>query len=63
MFEMSRKVKASMLDFIQFFKRRDIAHYPGENVLVAPNELLGVCKSLDVEDALTDEHVIDILTR
>ena len=45
-----------------FFKRRDIANYPGENVLVASNELLGVCKSLDVVDALTDEHVIDVLT-
>ena len=63
MFEISREVKASMFDFIQFFKRMGIAHYPGENVLVASNGLLRVCKSLDVKDALTDEHVIDILTR
>ena len=62
MFKMSREVKASMIAFIEFFKRRGIANYPGENVLVASNELLGVCKSLDVVDALTDEHVIDILT-
>ena len=31
-------------------------------MLVSSNELLGVFKSLDVEDALTDEHVIDTLT-
>ena len=62
MFKMSREVKASMIAFIEFFKRRDIANYPGENVLVASNELLGVCKSLDVAGALTDEHVIDVLT-
>ena len=29
---------------------------------MSSNELLGVFKSLDVEDALTDEHVIDTLT-
>ena len=51
-----------MLGFIRFFKKRDISHYPEENVSVVSNELLGVCRSLDVEDALTDEHIIDILT-
>ena len=37
MFQMNREVKASMLYFIEFFKRKGIAHYPGENVLMAAN--------------------------
>ena len=28
MFHMSRKVKASMLSFIEFFKRKGMIHYP-----------------------------------
>ena len=61
-FQMSHEVKTFMLSFIEFFKRKGTAHYPGDNVLVAANELLGVSKSLDVVDALMEEHVIDILS-
>ena len=62
-FQMSRGVKAYMLSFIEVFRMKGIAHCPRENVLVAANKLLGVCKSLDVADALTEEHDIDSLTR
>ena len=33
-FQMSSKVKASMLSFIEFFERNGIGHYPLDNVLV-----------------------------
>ena len=59
---MSKKVKNAMLTFIEFFKKHGIAKYEGENVLVAAEQLLGVCKRLDAVKALTEEHVHDILT-
>jgi hypothetical protein len=62
MFEMSREVKEAMLSFIEFFKKKGVARYTGENVLVVQEELLGVCRRLDAVGALTDEHVMDILT-
>eukprot|EP00956_Cyclotella_meneghiniana_P028265 scaffold65213_cov39-Cyclotella_meneghiniana.AAC.4 len=51
-----------MISFIEFFKRKGVARYTGENVLVVQEELLGVCRRLDAVGALTDEHVMDILT-
>jgi hypothetical protein len=62
MFEMSREVKEAMISFIEFFKKKGVARYTGENVLVVQEELLGVCRRLDAVNALTDEHVMDILT-
>jgi hypothetical protein len=62
MFQMSREVKDAMLTFIGLFKRKGIARYPGENVLLASEEIMGVCKRLDAGKGLLDEHVIDILT-
>ena len=62
MFQMSKEVKNAMLTFIEFFKKHGIAKYEGENVLVAAEQLLGVCKRLDAVKALTEEHVHDILT-
>ena len=59
---MSKEVKNAMLTFIEFFKKHGIAKYEGENVLVAAEQLLGVCKRLDAVKALTEEHVHDILT-
>ena len=51
-----------MLTFIEFFKKNGIAKYSGENVLLAAEQLLGVCKRLDAVKSLTEEHVHDILT-
>jgi hypothetical protein len=62
MFQMSREVKDAMLTFIGLFKRKGIARYAGENVLLASEEIMGVCKRLDAGKGLLDEHVIDILT-
>ena len=62
MFELNRDTKESMLAYLGFFKKRGVAHYPGENVLVASNELLGVCNRLAAVDALTSEHVHDVVT-
>eukprot|EP00956_Cyclotella_meneghiniana_P009509 scaffold13164_cov56-Cyclotella_meneghiniana.AAC.1 len=62
MFEMSREVKEAMISFIDFFKKKGVARYTGENILVVQEELLGVCRRLDAVGALTEEHVMDILT-
>ena len=42
MFETSQEVMASMLNFVEVFKRRRITYYPGENVLLA--SFLGFAK-------------------
>ena len=47
MLQMSKEVKLAMLTFIEFFKKNGIAKYSGENVLLAAEQLLGVCKCLD----------------
>ena len=62
MFELNRDTKESMLGYLAFFRKRGVAHYPGENVVVVAKELLGVCKRLATVDALTSEHVHDVLT-
>ena len=61
-FEMKWDTKESMLVFLSLFKKRRVAHCPGENVLVATNELLGVCKRLSTVDVLTAKHVFDVVT-
>ena len=62
MFEVNRDTQESMQSFLQFFKKRGVAHYPGENVVVASAELLGVSKRLASVNALTSENVHDVLT-
>lgn len=62
MFSMSREVKEAMIVFLDLFKRKGIARYSGENVLVASEEVIGVCKRLDAAKGLLEEHVIDVLT-
>ena len=62
MFEVNRDTEESMKSFLAFFKKRGVAHYPGENVVVASTELLGVCKRLASVNALTSENVHDVLT-
>jgi hypothetical protein len=62
MFQMSREVKEAMLKFLDIFKRNGISKYTGENVLVASEEILGVCKRLDAVGSLQDEHVMDVLS-
>ena len=57
---MPKEVKNAMLAFIEFFKKYGIAKYEGENILVAAEQLLGVCKRLDAVGALTKEHVHDL---
>ena len=42
-FEMSREGKEAMLSFIEFFKKKGVARYTGENILVVQEDLLGVC--------------------
>jgi hypothetical protein len=61
MFMMSREVKEAMTKFLDIFKRNGISRYTGENVLVASEEIIGVCKRLDAVNALQEEHVLDIL--
>jgi hypothetical protein len=46
MFEMSREVKEAMLSFLEFFKKKGVARYTGENILVVQEEVLGVCRRL-----------------
>ena len=62
MFELNRDMEESMLGYLAFFRKRGVAHYPGENVVVVSKELLEVCKRLATVDALTSEHVHDVLT-
>ena len=62
MFHMSREVKDAMVKFLDLFKRRGVARYTGENVMVVQEELVGVCKRLDSVQALQDDHVFDVLT-
>eukprot|EP00956_Cyclotella_meneghiniana_P013100 scaffold18785_cov21-Cyclotella_meneghiniana.AAC.1 len=62
MFTMSREVRQAMLDFIALFKRRGVARYTGENILVIEEELQCVAKRLAAEGSLTQDHVIDVLT-
>ena len=62
MFKLSREVKNTMLTFIEFFKKHEIATYKGDHVLLAAKQLLGVCKRLYAVGALTEEHVHDVLT-
>ena len=62
MFQMSREVKDAMLFFLSLFKRKGVSRYVGENVLLASEEILGVCKRLDAGKGLLEEHVIDVLT-
>jgi hypothetical protein len=62
MFEMSREVKEAMLSFLEFFKKKGVARYTGENILVVQEEVLGICSRLHSVGALMDEHVMDVLT-
>ena len=51
-----------MLMFLQLFQKKGIARHTGENVRVASEELLGVCRRLASKSALTEEHVHDVIT-
>lgn len=62
MFAMSREVKDAMLVFLDLFKRKGVARYTGENLIIIQEEVVGVCKRLDSVHALTDDHVLDVLT-
>ena len=46
LFQMSREIKLAMISFIEYLKKKGVATYSGENVLIASEELLGVCKRL-----------------
>ena len=59
---MPREVKDAMLSFLALFKCKGISCYQGENVLLAAEEVLRVCKQLDATRGLLEEHVVDILT-
>lgn len=61
MFQMSREVKDAMLAFLGIFKRKGVARYTGENIIVVEEEVIGICKRLASVGALLEEHVIDIL--
>jgi hypothetical protein len=47
MFQMSHEVTDAMLSFLALFKHKGISRYQGKNVLLAAEEVLGVCKRLD----------------
>ena len=55
-FQMFKEVKLVMLTFIEFFKKNRIAKYDGENILLAAEQFLGVCKRRDAVGALTEEE-------
>ena len=57
-----REVKEAMNKFLELFKRQGVARYTGESVLVVSEEVLGVCKRLDAVGALTDDHVLEVLS-
>ena len=59
---MSRDVCQAMLDFIALFKRRGVARYTGEYILVIEEELSWVAKRLAADRSPTYDHVIDVLT-
>jgi hypothetical protein len=62
MFLMSREVEESMISFLGLFKRRGVARYAGENLILVREEVLGICKRLDAVGALRHENVMDVLT-
>jgi hypothetical protein len=62
MFQMSREVKDAAISFLDLFKHKGIARYAGENVFLASEEVLGVCKRLDAHGALQNENVNDVAT-
>ena len=62
MLQMPKEFKLAMLTFIEFFKKSWIAKYNGEFVVLAAEQLLGVCKRLDVVGDLNEEHMHDVLT-
>jgi hypothetical protein len=62
MFHMSREVKDAMIKFLEIFKRNGVSRYSGENVFVVEEELIGVTKRLNAVGALTDDHVLEVLT-
>ena len=41
-----------MLTFLDLFKHKDVAQYTGENIMLISEELLGVCKWLDMVHVL-----------
>ncbi len=51
-----------MLKFLDIFKHNGVSCYTDSNVLVVSEELLDVCKHLDVVKALQKEHVTDIIS-
>ena len=62
MFQMSREVEEAMFTFLDIFKKKGIARYQGENVMLAAEEILSVTKRLEAGGALRDEHVMDVLS-
>lgn len=62
MFKMTRDVKEHMLVFLRLFKKKGLARYTGENVLVASAEFQGMCHLLASKSALPEECVHDVLT-
>eukprot|EP00956_Cyclotella_meneghiniana_P022695 scaffold43222_cov23-Cyclotella_meneghiniana.AAC.1 len=52
MFTMSREVRQAMLGFIALFKRRGVARYTGENVMVVEEELQCVGRRLSADGSL-----------
>jgi len=59
---MSREVKEAMFKFLNIFKCNGVSRYTGKNMLVVSEEILGVCKWLDIVKALQEEHVMDVLS-
>ena len=62
MFLMSREVEDSMITFLGLFRRKGVARYAGENLVLVREEVLGICKRLDAVGALRHENVMDVLT-
>ena len=61
MFQMSKEIKQAMLSFLDRFHKLGIASYQGENILLASEEVLGVCRRLNSINAITSEHIHDVL--
>ena len=61
MFQMPKEIKQTMLSFLDRFHMLGIISYQSEHVLLASEEVLGVYQRLDSTNAITSEHIQNVL--
>ena len=62
MLQMSRGDKEAMFKFLDIFRQNKVSCYTGKNVFMVSEEILGVCKLLDMVKALQEEHMMYVLS-